>query len=110
MRKVVLESPYQGDIERNIGYARKALRDCLVRGDAPMVSHLLYTQPGVLNDANHVERHLGMQAGFAWYADANACVVYEDYGISKGMERGIAYASGLGIPVEYRKLFSIHPK
>ena len=34
MRLVILESPYAGDIERNVAYARACLRDSLLRGEA----------------------------------------------------------------------------
>ena len=42
MRRVIVESPYAGDVERNIAYVRAAMRDCLMRGEAPLASHLLY--------------------------------------------------------------------
>lgn len=42
MIRVVLESPYSGDIKGNTKYARMALRDSLARGEAPIASHLLY--------------------------------------------------------------------
>jgi len=105
MRRVILESPYAGDIERNVNYARLALRDCLQRGEAPIASHLLYTQPGVLRDNVPEEREWVINAGLAWGAMADATVVYTDYGISKGMEYGIKRAEAEGRPVEYRKLF-----
>ena len=50
MRLVIVESPYAGDIEANVAYARACLGDCLSRGEAPFACHLLYTQPGVLRD------------------------------------------------------------
>ena len=43
MRFVIIESPYAGNVEENEEYARKCLRDCLMRGEAPFASHLLYT-------------------------------------------------------------------
>lgn len=46
MRRVVLESPFAGDVERNVRYAKACIRDCLSRGEAPIASHLLFTQPG----------------------------------------------------------------
>lgn len=104
MRLVILESPYAGDVEKNIEYARKCVRDCLARGEAPLVSHLLYTQPGILDDGILEERALGIQAGHAWYKVAEGCVVYTDLGISPGMERGIDQAIQNGIEVEYRNL------
>lgn len=104
MKLVVLESPFAGDIEQNIAYARRAVRDCLLRGEAPIASHLLFTQPAVLDDAVPGERALGMEAGWAWIRVAEACVVYEDRGISKGMEEGIERAALAGCPIEYRRL------
>lgn len=106
MRRVILESPYAGasnaEIARNVRYARAALRDSLQRGEAPIASHLLYTQPGVLDDAVPAERQQGIDAGLAWRTVAEASVVYTDLGISRGMEYGIAAAEAAGVPVEYR--------
>lgn len=69
MRRVYVESPYGSDnpeiIQRNIVYVRACLRDCILRGEAPFASHLLYTQDGVLRDEVPEERTLGMEAGFA---------------------------------------------
>lgn len=63
---VIVESPYAGDVDANVTYARRALRDCLERGEAPIASHLLYTQPGVLDDTVPEQRALGIAAGLAW--------------------------------------------
>lgn len=41
MVKVILESPYAGDVEKNIEYARLCLKDSLLRGESPIASHLL---------------------------------------------------------------------
>lgn len=104
MRRVVLESPYAGDVERNVRYARACVRDSLLRGEAPIASHLLYTQPGILNDNVPAEREQGIAAGLAWLAAAEASVVYIDLGISRGMAHGIATARAAGLPVEMRRL------
>lgn len=106
MRLVILESPYAGDIQKNIEYARRCVRDSLLRGEAPMASHLLYTQPGVLRDEIPEERQAGIDAGLAWKEKAQASVVYTDLGITKGMEYGVAAALGAGLPIEYRTLES----
>jgi len=103
-RLVVLESPYAGDVDTNVRYARMCMKDCLMRGEAPYASHLLYTQDGVLNDLIPEERNHGIQAGFAWRQVAQATVVYTDLGISKGMQYGIDDAIKRGVPVEYRQL------
>lgn len=104
MRRVILESPYAGDVEANTTYARCCLRDSLRRGEAPIASHLLYTQPGVLDDGVQAERQWGIDAGLAWRVVAEATVVYTDRGISDGMKYGVAVAEKAGIPVEYRRL------
>lgn len=104
MRRVIVESPFAGDIEANLIYVRACMRDCLMRGEAPFASHALYTQPGILDDTIEVERIHGINAGHAWMHGAQAVVVYQDLGISKGMERGINSARINGLPVEYRQL------
>lgn len=104
MKRVVIESPYAGDIDRNVAYARRCLRDSLSRGEAPIASHLLYTQPGVLSDDDPNERALGIGAGHVWIGAADLVAVYTDYGMSRGMAAGVKEADKLGIPVEYRTL------
>lgn len=101
---VILESPYAGNIETNLAYARAAMRDSLLKAEYPLASHLLYTQAGVLDDDNPDERELGIEAGLAWGAQASRSVVYVDYGVSAGMERGIAEARARGREVVFRKL------
>jgi len=102
MRLVIIESPYAGDIQKNIEYARAAVRDSLSRGESPIASHLLYTQDGILRDEIEEERQWGIDAGLAWRRVADVSVVYADLGVSKGMEYGIAAAREAGVPVEYR--------
>jgi hypothetical protein len=104
MRLVILESPYAGDVEANVAYARTCVRDSLSRGEAPIASHLLYTQPSILNDDIPHERQWGIDAGLAWKSVAEATVVYTDCGVTKGMEYGIEAAKVGGIPVEYRSI------
>lgn len=109
MRLVTIESPYAGDILDNVEYARAAVRDSLSRGEAPIASHLLYTQPGILRDELPEERQWGIDAGLAWRHVSEATVVYTDKGVSKGMEYGIAAARSAGKPVEFRSLAKFSP-
>lgn len=104
MKFVIVESPYAGDIDRNVAYARAAMADCLGRGEAPFASHLLYTQPGVLRDEVPEERAKGIDAGLELAKRADLTVVYTDLGISRGMEYGVAAAQKAGRPIEYRSL------
>ncbi len=108
MRLVILESPYaaptQEGIDANVEYARACVRDSLARGEAPIASHLLYTQPGVLRDEIQHERQWGIDAGLAWRDVSDGTVVYDDRGISRGMEYGIAAARVAGKTVEFRSI------
>lgn len=98
------ELAYEIVLKRNLMYLRAAMRDCLRRGESPYASHGLYTQEGVLDDKIPEERAWGIQAGFAWRQVAELTVVYDDLGISRGMDYGIADAEKRGVPVEYRQL------
>jgi hypothetical protein len=107
MKLVIVESPYAGNfIQRwlNRRYARKCVRDSLMRGEAPIASHLLYTQPGILCDQVPADRRLGIDAGLAWRHVADASVVYIDRGVSSGMRYGVKAALAAGRPVELRRL------
>jgi hypothetical protein len=104
IRKVILESPYSGDVEANVRYARACLRDCALRGESAMASHLLWTQDGVLDDTKPEERELGIELGLVWGSEAEATVVYTDRGVTSGMRYGIERAKKEGRRVEYRTL------
>jgi hypothetical protein len=104
--RVIIESPYAGDVERNTAYARACVRDSLMRGENPIAFHLLHTQPGILDDQTPAERELGISTSLEWYASGaiDICAVYEDVRISTGMRRGIAAAIAAGVPVRYRRV------
>ncbi len=114
MKLVIVESPfhYAHDhprkravgILRNVTYARLALRDCLLRGEQPWCSHLVYTQPLVLDDSVPAEREIGIAHGLSWASRAEVTAAYVDLGLSSGMRRGIADAARAGRPCEERRL------
>lgn len=108
MKPVVIESPYAGDVEKNLRYLRAAMRSCLLRGEAPFASHAIYTQPGVLDDTIPEERELGIKAGFV-VAEALARVgapriIFHDEGCSRGMHYGVNHAREIKQETEFRKL------
>lgn len=113
LKLVILESPYAAEtpeeIEENLRYARLCVRDSILRGEAPLASHLLYTQKGILDDKIPEERAMGINAGLAWLKHAKASVVYLDRGLSGGMKQGIARAVDEGRPVEHRYLAGYEP-
>lgn len=104
MKLVIIESPYAGDVIKNVAYARLCVKDSLHRGEAPIASHLLYTQDSILDDNVPAERKLGIEAGQAWGRVADLYAVYTDYGVSLGMKHGIETARKLGVTVEFRSL------
>jgi len=89
MKKIIIESPYAGDVKRNIKYARACVRDSLTRGESPLASHLLYTQEGILDDNDPKERQLGISAGLAWLEGVDLHVFYVDHGMSNGMMEAV---------------------
>jgi hypothetical protein len=104
MKRVVIESPYAGEVEENVAYAKRCVGDCLKRGESPYASHLFFTQPGMLDDLKPEERELGILAGFAWGKAADTIVFYIDRGISGGMLRGVTSALENNKNIEVRSL------
>jgi hypothetical protein len=104
LSRVIIESPYAGDTERNLRYLRACMRDCLKRDESPYASHGLYTQPGVLDDNDPIQREQGIEAGFAWRVCAHKTVFYVDLGWSSGMSRALEYCKRKGFPYETRSL------
>jgi len=122
MKRVILESPYRVNQTIKRGgisgvsdvyeikiiqakykiYACKCVIDCLGRDESPFASHLIFTQ--MLDDNISEHRQLGMEAGFTWYSVADYCVVYNNYGISEGMQKGIIKAEQAGLRIHYRKI------
>ena len=84
MKRVIVESPFKGDVERNKRYLERCLRDCIMRGESPYASHKMLTD--CLDDDDPEERRLGIEAGFAWKRNAERTVFYVDLGWSGGME------------------------
>ena len=106
MLRVIIESPFKGDteeqIQRNIGYLHRCLRDSLDRHEAPFASHAIYTQ--VLDDNKPAERRQGINAGFAWGRVGEIVAVYLDFGVTHGMMEGIERAKENEIYVSYRTI------
>lgn len=102
---MIIESPYAGNIIQrwlNVRYARRCMADSLRRGEAPFLSHLLYTQ--VLNDRKPDERKTGIDAGLEWGQAAELTAVYVDRGVTPGMIVRMYEAKLQGRKVEHRSL------
>lgn len=96
MKPIYICSPYAGNIEENIRFARAACRYAAKQGFTPVAPHLLY--PQFLNDAVPAERDAGMRMGLRLLS---ACDELWCCGprISAGMEQELAEAKRLGISV-----------
>lgn len=101
---VTIESPFAGNVEFNREYAKLAMKDSLLRGESPFLSHLLYTQ--VLDDDNPDQRLAGIEAGLEFQKVADLVAVYVDLGVSSGMKVAIERAVANGVPIQYRHLFT----
>jgi len=98
--RVAILSPFAGDVDRNLRYARAAMSDSIHLGEAPFVPHLLYPthSGGVLDDQTGAERAVGMECGLAWIEAADWIVAYVDLGISPGMQSEIDTLEYRGVP------------
>ena len=83
-------------------YAESAIRDSLVRGEAPIAPHVMYRDALVDEWPDH--RKAGMDAGLAILHVCDRLVVYEDYGISEGMHAEIEAAREAGMVIDYRSI------
>lgn len=90
MRRVIIESPFAGDVETNKLYLRACIRDCIRRGETPYASHRMLTD--ALDDDDPEEREAGINAGYAWWPEDRArielgcdIVFYVDLAVSPGM-------------------------
>ena len=116
---VAVESPYKPktdykvdpggwliELRQNVKYARAAYRYCLVHaGVVPYASHLNFTQPGVLDDADDPERWLGIEAGLTIIrACADESWFFVDLGQSEGMTHGEKDAKRYGRPTHFIEL------
>jgi hypothetical protein len=115
-----VETPFKGknweETELNHLYTLACSRDCVLRGENIVVSHLLYPQRGILDDRIEAERWRGINAGQeeiraltklskAFPGLYYVCsAVYTDRGISGGMKHGIETAKQDERDVVYREL------
>jgi len=98
MKLVYICSPYAGDIESNVGFAKAVCHYAMRQGCAPVAVHLLY--PQFLDDATPSEREAGIRMGLRVLAACEELWVCGTH-ISSGMRQEIAEAKRLGIPIRY---------
>lgn len=93
---VYIASPYAGDIENNIRFAKAACRLAMEEGSTPVAAHLLY--PQMLDDSIPEQRDLGIRMGLKLL---EACSELWLCGsrISEGMQEELKAAWRHGVPV-----------
>src|SRR4051812_4885441 len=103
-RLVIIESPFRARTatiaKRNVRYMLAAMRHSIWKGEAPLLSHFLYT--GVLNDDIPKERRMGIELGYAWWPVVEAICFYCDLGWTEGMVDAKLRATQHRIPMEER--------
>lgn len=96
MKLIFVASPYAGDVEKNIGYAKEACRYVLNEGNAFFCPHLLY--PQILDDNILEERKLGIKMGKEFLNQCDELWVFGNH-ISNGIFEEIEFARRKGIPI-----------
>lgn len=86
-------------LRQNLVYARLCLKNSLDRGEAPFVSHLLYTQ--VWNETPEL-RDAGIRAGLEVYTRVDGVALYVDLGRSATMRRAEERAELLMVERSHR--------
>lgn len=96
MKLIYVASPYAGDIETNMEYAKQACRTVMENGNAFFAPHLLY--PSILDDAVSSERQLGIDMGLTMLSKCDELWVFGSR-ISAGMQVEMEEAERIGIPI-----------
>lgn len=91
---VYICSPYRGEVERNLQYARELTRIALDNDFAPITPHLYLTQ--AVNDEVSEEREKGMMAGKELLKNCKYILIGGKYGLSEGMLEEIELAQRYG--------------
>ncbi len=101
MKRVIILSPYAGDVNRNVTYAMRCVRHSLNTGDeVPLAPHLLY--PQLLDDSDPQDRELGISCGLSWMLVCDVAAFYIDHGYSLGMQRERRFAESNRIIIDER--------
>lgn len=96
MKLVYICTPFAGDIEDNLCFARAACRYASDCGYAPIAVHLLY--PQILDDTDPTEREIGIQMGLRVLASCDEVWICGER-ISHGMSCELAEAKRLGVQI-----------
>lgn len=95
-RLVYIASPYAGDVEGNVAFAKAACRYAAAQGCTPVAVHLMY--PQFLDDRVPKEREAGLKMGQRVLAACEEIWLCGER-MSAGMKAEEAEAKRLGIPI-----------
>lgn len=93
---VYIASPYAGDVEGNVAFAKAACRYAAAQGYTPVAVHLMY--PQFLDDRVPKEREAGLKMGRRVLAACEEIWLCGER-MSAGMKAEEAEAQRLGIPI-----------
>lgn len=93
---VYIASPYAGDVEANVAFAKAACRYAMGQEATPVAVHLLY--PSMLDDNVPAEREAGIKMGLRVLEACDELWLCGSR-MSHGMEAELTAAERLGIPV-----------
>ena len=96
MKLIYVASPYAGDVERNVEYAKQACHAVMESGHAFFAPQLLY--PAILDDSIPEERQAGIEMGLTLLHRCDELWCFGPV-VSSGMQAEIAEAERLRIPV-----------
>jgi len=109
---VIIESPYSGDIEKNVSYAWECLNDSYFRhNEAPIATHLLWTKLSTdCIEKEHIPddkegRKRAMTKCRELRKKINKVIFYVDRGWSGGMKLALEECKEDSIPYEIRRIY-----
>lgn len=99
-KRVLIISPFAGNIERNKKYLERCIQFVIDSGNAPFAPHYIY--PNFLDDTDSFERQKGMAFGRAWAFTAEHAIAFIDYGTSNGMAEDVGFLrlERPGLPID----------
>lgn len=97
MKLIYVASPYRGDIEKNVAFAKEACKFVLNEGNNFYCPHLFLTD--ILDDDILEERQMGIELGKNMMLKCDALWVFGDR-ISEGMFGEIEFAKANDIPIQ----------
>ncbi len=95
MKLIYVASPYAGDIENNVAFAKSACEYVMEQGHAFFAPHLYYTQ--FLDDSKPAQREIGLEMGIETLKRCDELWLFGDT-ISHGMRKELEFAKKQNIP------------